>query len=139
MTKTLLLRFLTVGVAGVLLAADPLGPFEDHRDIGETPQKGKAEFAGGEIRITGGGANIWSTVDAFHYAWKLMPGDVALSADVHFVGTGAVAHRKAALMIRQSLDPGAAYADAALHVAAIRSPCSRESQARRSLLPDPLP
>jgi hypothetical protein len=26
-----------------------------------------------------------------------------------------VAHRKAALMIRQSLDPGAAYADVALH------------------------
>jgi Tol biopolymer transport system component len=42
-------------------------------------------------------------------------GDVALSADVHFIGTGAVAHRKAMLMIRQSLDPDSAYADVALH------------------------
>ena len=39
----------------------------------------------------------------------------AFTADVRFIGTGAVAHRKAALMIRQSLKPDSAYADAALH------------------------
>ena len=109
------LRFLTLGLVSVLLAADSLGPFEDHGDVGETPQKGKAEFAGGEYRITGGGANVWGTADAFHYVWKKMSGDVALTADVRFIGSGAVAHRKVTLMIRQSLDPGSAYAGAALH------------------------
>ncbi|MCX6629544.1 MAG: hypothetical protein NTW28_18150, partial [Candidatus Solibacter sp.] len=109
------LRCLTLGLVAAILAAQSLGPFEDHGDVGETPQKGKAEFSGGEYRITGGGANVWGTVDAFHYVWKKMSGDVALTADVSFVGKGAVAHRKVTLMIRQSLDPGSAYAGAALH------------------------
>ena len=38
-----------------------------------------------------------------------------VTADVKFVGTGAVDHRKAVLMIRQNLDRDAAYADVALH------------------------
>ncbi|MBI1788005.1 MAG: PD40 domain-containing protein, partial [Acidobacteria bacterium] len=66
-------------------------------------------------RVTGGGANIWAGVDAFHFVWKKLSGDMALTADVEFVGAGAVAHRKAVLMIRQNLEPGSAYADIALH------------------------
>ncbi len=107
-------RFLGL-CAAALLAAEAVGPFEDHGDIGETPQKGKVELSGGVYRITGGGANVWAAADAFHYVWKKMSGDVALSADVQFVGSGAIAHRKAMLMVRQSLDPAAAYADVALH------------------------
>ena len=38
--------------------------------------------------------------DAFQFAWKKMSGDVAFTADVHFIGAGAVAHRKAVFMIR---------------------------------------
>jgi TolB protein len=107
-------RYLLVPIAA-LLAAESLGPFEAHGDIGDTPQKGTAEFSGGEVRVTGGGANIWGAADAFHYVWKQVTGDVVIMADVRFEGEGAVAHRKAVLMIRQSLDPGSAYADAALH------------------------
>jgi sugar lactone lactonase YvrE len=97
--------------------ADGLGQFESSSDVGVTPQKGKVEFeaAAGEYRVTGGGANIWGTADAFQFAWKKMSGNVALTADVQFVGKGAVAHRKAALMIRQSLEADSAYADVALH------------------------
>ncbi len=68
-----------------------------------------------EYRITGGGANIWFAEDDFHFAWKRISGDFVLSADVEFVGKGAVAHRKVVLMARQDLTPGSAYADAALH------------------------
>ena len=39
----------------------------------------------------------------------------SLSADISFVGAKGNAHRKAALLIRQSLDPGSKYVDAALH------------------------
>ena len=97
--------------------AEGLGQFESSADVGVTPQKGKVEFdaASGEYRVTGGGANIWAEADAFQFAWKKMSGDMAFSADIHFIGAGAVAHRKAALMIRQSLDADSAYADAALH------------------------
>jgi len=101
--------------AAIPAAAQLVGVFEGNTDVGVTPQKGKAEFAGGEYRITGGGANVWGAVDAFHYVWTRMSGDVALSADVRFIGPGAVAHRKVTLMIRQSLDPDSAYAGAALH------------------------
>ena len=99
------------------LSAESVGAFDDHADAGITPRAGAAQFdaATSEYRVTGGGANIWAAVDAFHYVWKRVSGDITFTADVRFLGTGAVAHRKAALMIRQSLDPGAAYADVAVH------------------------
>lgn len=94
-----------------------IGLFERQGDVGENPKAGAAEYdaATGEYRVTGGGANIWASVDAFHFLWKRVSGDVTLTADVKFVGAGAVAHRKAVLMIRQTLDPDSAYADVSLH------------------------
>jgi TolB protein len=109
---------LLLGATFIASAQKPaLGPFDSHSDVGETPRQGSAEYnpATGEYRITGGGANMWESTDAFHFVWKRLSGDVTLTADVHFLGTGAVEHRKAALIIRQSLEPGAAYADVARH------------------------
>src|SRR5437867_374872 len=102
----------------ILLAASTsaqIGQFESHTDIGVTPKSGSVEFdpAKGEYRVTGGGDNIWADQDAFQFVWKRLSGDVRLTADVKFIGTGAVAHRKAVLMIRQDLTPGSAYADVA--------------------------
>src|SRR5258708_14310138 len=110
-------------VLALCCAAQPSPTFDITGDVGDTPQKGKLEFDGntGEYRVTGGGANIWAATDAFYFVSKKLSGNVALTADVRFVGTGAVAHRKAALMIRQSLDPGSAYADVALHVDGLTS------------------
>src|SRR5882724_548064 len=100
-----------------LMAFESVGAFEDHADTGIAPRAGAALFdaATSEYRVSGGGANIWGAVDAFHYVWKRVSGDISFTADVRFEGAGAVAHRKAALMIRQSLDSGAAYADVAVH------------------------
>ena len=85
--------------------------------MGVTPKTGSLEFdaASGEYKLTGGGANIWAAEDAGFFAWKRLSGDVTLTADVRFIGAGAVAHRKAVLMVRQDLTPGSAYADIALH------------------------
>jgi TolB protein len=100
-----------------------IGIFGNSGDIGETPKAGSAAFdaAKGEYRIAGGGANVWGAADAFQFAWKRATGDITLTADVHFVGAGAVPHRKAMLMIRQSLEAGAAYADIALHGSGLTS------------------
>lgn len=100
-----------------LTGAAEMRVFDSAADVGITPKTGSVEYDGssGEYRITGGGANIWGAADAFQFAWKKLSGDMAITADVRFVGTGTVAHRKAALMIRQSLDADAAYADVALH------------------------
>ena len=102
----------------LLCAAAPnLGVFENATDVGVTPRAGAVEFdaASAEYRVTGGGANIWGAEDAFHFVWKRVSGDFVLAADVKFLGAGAVAHRKAALMFRQGLEPDAPYADVALH------------------------
>lgn len=113
----------TLGVAATLACAaaqaadSSIGVFESHGDVGATPKTGAIDYdaATGEYRVTGGGANIWAAEDAFHFAWKRLSGDVTITADVRFLGAGAVAHRKAVLMVRQDLTSGSAYADVALH------------------------
>jgi Tol biopolymer transport system component len=117
MKSLLLLTLICGAVAAAMLQAAPVGVFDAGGDIGVTPKAGKADFdaASGEYRITGGGANVWATVDAFQFIWKRVSGDVTLSADVQFAGAGAAMHRKAMLMIRQGLEPDSAYADVALH------------------------
>jgi TolB protein len=96
---------------------DDLGIFTNQSSVGQTPPGSIAHYdaAKGEYRITGGGANVWGTADAFYFVWKKTSGDVTLTADVQWVGTSSAEHRKALLMIRQSLDPGSAYADAVSH------------------------
>lgn len=108
---------LLVLVLSIPSGAQSIGHFADHGGVGVTPKQGTATFdpVSSEYRITGGGANIWAKTDAFHYVWKRLSGDITLTADVSFLGEGANAHRKAALMIRQSLDPGSAYADVTVH------------------------
>ncbi len=94
-----------------------LGIFSSHADIGKVLKPGSAAYdpARGEYRIAGGGANMWFTNDAFHFVWKEMSGDFTLTADVRWPGTNGNPHRKACLVIRQSLQPGSVYADVALH------------------------
>ena len=104
-------------------AAAQIGEFESSGNVGVTPKTGAVEYqaATGEYRVTGGGANMWAAEDAFYFVWKRVSGDFTLSADLHFVGPGAVAHRKAVLMVRQDLTPGSAYADLALHGSGLTS------------------
>jgi TolB protein len=105
-------------LAGFGLAqTNDLGIFTNQGSVGQTPPGGNAHYdpAKGEYRITGGGANVWGKSDAFYFVWKKASGDMTLSADVQWVGTSSTEHRKAVLMIRQSLDPGSAYADAVSH------------------------
>jgi hypothetical protein len=101
----------------VLAGAGGVGFFSDHADIGSVGKPGAAQFdpAKGEYAVTGGGANMWFTNDAFHFVWKKISGDASLAAGIRWIGTQGNEHRKACLIIRQSLDADSAYADAALH------------------------
>ncbi len=98
-------------------AGMPLGLFQGQNDVGTVPHPGSAHFDAGKgtYTVSGNGANMWFGIDDFHYVWTRVSGDVALSADIHFVGATGNAHRKAALMLRQSLDPHSVYVDAARH------------------------
>jgi TolB protein len=98
-------------------ASDTLGIFSNQDDVGHVRHTGSCEFnsAKGAYTITGGGANMWFTNDAFHYVWKQVSGDVSISADIRWLTEDGNAHRKACLVIRQSLEPDSAYADVAVH------------------------
>ena len=123
-----------VGLCVSSLAAQPIGLFEGHNDVGMTPRAGAAEYEPNQraYTVSGGGANMWLTNDAFHFVWKMLSGDVTLAADIHFLGRGGDPHRKAVLLVRQSLDPDAAYADAALHGDGLTSLQYRETQGART-------
>lgn len=99
------------------LAASSARIFEGHSDIGSVLHAGSVNYdaANQAYTIAGSGENMWLDKDAFHFAWKKASGDVTLTADVAFLGVGAQQHRKAVLMVRQSLDADSAYADVALH------------------------
>jgi len=106
-----------LGVTVALPQGNSLGIFTNEGSVGQTPAGVKAQYdaAKGEYRITGGGANMWGAADAFYFVWKKASGDVTLSADIQWVGTSAAEHRKAVLIVRQSLDPGSLYGDAVSH------------------------
>ena len=97
--------------------AAPAGPFEGHGDVGDVLHPGAFEpdAAGKVFTVSGSGENMWQTHDAFHFAWRKAAGDLSIAADVAFLGAGANPHRKACLMIRQSLDADSAYVDVAVH------------------------
>lgn len=110
--------------------ADDFGLFTDQSDVGKpsTLGPGSLSFNSGKkvYTITGGGENVWAAADHFHYVYKKLTGDITLSATIDFVGTKPESgkpddHRKACLMIRQSLDSDAVYADAAAHGSGLTS------------------
>jgi len=94
-----------------------LGAFVQHGDVGSVKHLGEAEYdpGTGSYTVAGGGENMWFDTDAFHFVWNEARGDVSLAADIRWVGTGGNAHRKAGVMLRQGLEPDAAYADVVVH------------------------
>jgi len=125
-------KYLTLlGLASVVVLAatlraqsQPLGIFTDHGDVGKpsTIGPGSATYDGATktYTIAGGGENMWASADHFHYVYKKMSGDVALEATIAFGSSNPTTgtpngHRKACLIIRQTLDSDSVYADAAAH------------------------
>ena len=93
-----------------------LGVFTNSGDVGGPATKGSAEFnaSKGQYTITGSGANIWGKQDQFQYVWREMTGNFTVMATMRFLGQGA-AHRKAGIMVRQTLDTDSTYADVVIH------------------------
>ena len=95
-----------------------LDAFSGQSDIGTILHAGAGHFdaASGAYRVSGSGDNTWFTSDDLHYVWKKVDGgDVTLAADIAFVGATGNDHRKAMLMIRQSLAANSPYVDVARH------------------------
>jgi len=124
MSKRIARWFFRAAFAGCMItfqlhAQAPLGLFEGQSDVGSVSPPGTSTFdaSHGMYTLSAAGANLWSTVDGFHFLWKKVSGDVALTADIRFPDTtgNPSPHRKAVLMFRQTLESGGVYADAAQH------------------------
>lgn len=97
-------------------SSSPIGIFQGATDIGNVVPQGVTNYSPGHqtYTITAAGQDIWFRADDMRFVWSKVSGDVALEADIDIQSNG-VPHRKAVLMLRQSLDADSAYADASLH------------------------
>lgn len=114
----------------MVASGQALGLFETSEDIGSPAQAGRAELdpATGVYTVTGGGANMWGTNDALHFVWTRAAGDGVFQAAIEWTGTGGDPHRKACLIVRAGLEPGAPYVDIAVHGDGLTSLQYRETQ-----------
>jgi TolB protein len=136
--------FLICSIPGFVVAetSAPIGIFEGQTDVGTILHPGSADFDSSKqtYTVSGSGDDMWYAEDDFHFVWKKISGDVTITADIVFADSGGHEHRKAVLMVRQSLDQDSAYADLALHANGLTSlqfrdekgPNTREIQANVS-------
>lgn len=112
------------------MAGVALGIFSDAKDVGTLLHPGSASFdqKSRTYTLSASGENMWGAKDAFHFLFKEARGDLAISADIAFVGAGTDKHRKACLMFRQSLEADSAYIDVAVHGDGLTSLQFRETK-----------
>jgi len=112
------------------LFAQSVGIFDGHSDVGTVLHPGSVDYDAStrSYTISGSGANMWSTADAFQFVWKKVSGDVTLTADIGFLTKAGNEHKKAVLILRQSMDADSVYADIALHAVGLTSLQFRDEQ-----------
>jgi regulation of enolase protein 1 (concanavalin A-like superfamily) len=79
------------------------------QDIGAVGPAGRASAANGIFSVSGGGADVWGSADALHFAWQRLSGDgdvIARVASVENVQPWV----KAGVMIRERLTADSAHA-----------------------------
>jgi TolB protein len=115
--------FLRSGNVWAQNATSPVGIFESHADVGTVLHAGSVDYDSAKhtYTISGSGENMWLAADAFQFAWKKVSGDVTLTADISFLNKSGNEHKKAVLMLRQTLDADSVYADVALHASGLTS------------------
>ena len=79
------------------------------KDIGSVPIAGSAADNNGTFSVTGSGADIWGTADAFNYAYTTLNGNGTIVARVTAIQNVA-SWVKAGVMIRETLTPGSRHA-----------------------------
>lgn len=79
-----------------------------NQDVGAVGVAGNTTYAAGVFTVSGAGADIWGTADAFQAVSQPLPGDVQLIARVKSV-ENTNTYAKAGIMLRDSLAPGAVH------------------------------
>jgi regulation of enolase protein 1 (concanavalin A-like superfamily) len=78
-------------------------------DVGSVSFPGSASYKNGLFTVTGSGADIWGSADAFHYATTSLNGDGTIVARVATM-QNVDAWTKAGVMIRETQNAGSAHA-----------------------------
>ncbi|HEX4232242.1 MAG TPA: hypothetical protein VHZ07_26485 [Bryobacteraceae bacterium] len=121
-----MLRYPFIALIGALALAatqapapsTTIGIFASQSDVGNVLHPGSAEYNANSktYTVSGSGDNMWASTDEFHFVWKQVSAqDLSLTADISMLGESKEGHRKAVLMIRQSMDDDSPYVDAARH------------------------
>jgi len=110
------LVFVFLLTTSALAQTGKLGVFANSDDVGAPPLKGSTEFdsMARTYKVTGSGTDIWARADQFHYLWREMSGNFAVTATAKFL-TDGIGHRKAVIMLRQSLDADSPFVHLAIH------------------------
>jgi len=110
--------------------AAAIGLFDGHQDIGTVLTPGTADYDSSKrtYTLSASGENMWAASDAFQFVWKKVTGDIRLTADVSFIGQGGDPHRKAVLILRETLDADSPYADVAVHGVGLTSLQARDEK-----------
>jgi TolB protein len=110
---------LLLSALSLSLRAEPskLGLFEETRDIGRPAKAGSTQFdpRTDSYLIGGGGENMWGTNDSFQFVYKKLSGNFTLSSAIEWIAARGNPHRKACLIVRQTLDADSPYVDVAVH------------------------
>jgi TolB protein len=116
--------------ASTLAQSATFGVFTNSDDVGAPPLKGSVEFdpSTRQYKITGTGTDIWAKADQFHYVWREMSGDFAVTATTRFLTDGNP-HRKAVIMLRKSLETDSPFVHLAIHGDGMPSVQFRNSKA----------
>jgi regulation of enolase protein 1 (concanavalin A-like superfamily) len=78
-------------------------------DIGSPSRAGSSDYNAGAFTVIGGGLDIWSTSDQFHYVYQQVTGDIDIVARLATL-TEVDGWSKAGLMLRGALTANAAHA-----------------------------
>jgi WD40 repeat protein len=108
---------LAIHLLGLTMSEQKVGVFDGSCLVGSVLLPGNVLYqkANDSYTVSAAGENMWFSNDAFFFIWKKVKGNQAIESTISFLGAGKNAHRKACLMVRQSLDSDSAYADVAVH------------------------
>src|SRR5437763_17156591 len=103
-------------IASAFAQTGKFGAFTNSDDVGGPAIKGSADFDATtrQYKITGSGSDIWGKADQFHYVWRELSGDFAVTGTTKFLTEG-IGHRKAVIMLRKTLDTDSPFVQVAIH------------------------
>jgi hypothetical protein len=104
-----LLICFVICVSPLTVAAQTLPAGWSTADVGAVGAVGAASGAGSSFTVSGAGADVWGTADAFRYAYRPLVGDGSIVAQVSSLQFLAD-WTKAGVMMRETLAPGSRHA-----------------------------